>query len=92
MPLINLIGSISHASGSAIHLSLAGPNHYSLSRTFTGSFSENVDLAPGIYEIFLSVYTDGNFKFDADGNYQSIDPVLPDQYASKNKEHYLLTI
>lgn len=92
MPLIRLIGKVSNAEGAVIQLSVGGPNHFFFNKSYDGSFNERLNLDAKRYKIFLSVFTDGNFKFDVKGEYQSISPEIPDNFTDKNKEVYTLTI
>jgi hypothetical protein len=92
MPLITFIGDVTNDNGAAIHLSIAGPNHFSYNRTYDGSFQVRLEMPDGYYYIFLTCYTSGDFEFNVEGKYTSVSPQVPDKFKDKHKESYDLEV
>ncbi|HEY4063723.1 MAG TPA: hypothetical protein VGM30_17565 [Puia sp.] len=92
MPIITFSGKISDAESTAVHLSVAGPDHFFFSNSYEDDFGEKLNLPPGDYLVFVSAFSDGDFVFNVTGNIRSITPAVPDDYASKSKQSYQLTV
>ena len=92
MPIITFKGEIDSASGAVIFMTISGPNHFTFSKKYPDDFSEPLNLSSGDYNISMTVNTDGDFSFDVLGQFTSIDPAVPDDYAAKSSEEYTLTV
>ena len=92
MPIITFSGKVSDAESTAVHLSVAGPEHFFFSKSYEDSFSEKLNLQSGDYLVFVSAFSDGDFIFNASGGNSSINPSVPDDYAKKSKQSYQLTV
>jgi len=78
--VIHFNGTITKATGGLLHLAIAGPAHFLFDKSYTQSFDQALDLAKGSYTISLSAATEGSFTFDVTGDYESIDPHVPDSF------------
>ena len=92
METITFNGTVTEAEGAATHLSIAGAAHFFFSKTFASDFSEPLNLEPGNYQVFVSVFTTGKFSLDVRGNFSSINPPVPDAYDTKTNETYSLIV
>jgi hypothetical protein len=92
MPLITFIGTVDNAEGAVVLMSINGPNHFSFSKKYSDEFKEPLALDSGQYFISISVFTDGDFTFDVNGSFTSINPKVPDDYAKKNAQAYTLNV
>jgi hypothetical protein len=93
MSLITFKGTVTDANGMVALLSIGGPDHFAFSKKYTDDFSEPLNLdTKGDYSISVSVFTDGDFTFDVEGDNISITPKVPDDYGAKKKELYTLSL
>ncbi|MGA9407501.1 MAG: hypothetical protein WBW71_10250 [Bacteroidota bacterium] len=80
--MTNFNGTITGATDSLMHLSVAGPNHYHFSNSYRQSFNEPLNLSTGSYSVSMSATTDGSFEFNITGNVVSTDPKVPDKFTN----------
>lgn len=93
MPAITFSGEVRDATGAAIHLSIHGENGFSFNQTFTGTFSRTLQLQNGDYLVLFMCLTDGECEFDIQGNFQSVNPEVPDVFDKDNTgESYSLIV
>jgi hypothetical protein len=90
MNTIHLLGLVENAVSATIIITIAGPNHYSFSHSFSGTFDLPLPVESGEYDILVSVFTDGTFTFDINGTYQSVDPAVPFKFAATRQPFTLI--
>ena len=87
--MTTFIGTIKDATGGLLLLTIAGPNHFIYSHSYTQSFNTPFDLKTGDYVVTVSVATSGTFTFDITGDAKNIDPKVP---LSFNKTLQMFTL
>ena len=92
MPAITFKGDVRDAAGAATILSVTGED-FDFSDAFDGTFSKALNLPSGEYLIIVNCLTDGEMDFNITGNYNSVNPEVPETFDSDSTSNtYDLTV
>ena len=90
MHTIHISGLVENAVGGDIYVTVAGPDHYSFSHSYPGSFDLPLPVQPGRYDIIVSAETGGKFTLNLTGDFRSIDPDVPFEFTTRRKAFTLI--
>jgi hypothetical protein len=91
MNTIHVLGLLENANQATIIITVAGPNHYSFTHSYSGTFDLPLPVESGEYDILVSAFTDGTFTLDIQGTYQSVDPKVPYKFTT-NRQAFTLIV
>jgi hypothetical protein len=90
MHKIIITGRVEEAEGGAIFITIAGPDHYSFSDSYTGSFHLPLSMSKGRYDIIVSAHTTGTFTLDVEGEFSAIEPAVPHKFETPRQPFTLI--
>lgn len=89
MKNVNLTGTLQNTAGSAIIITVSGPDHHAMTYTFYDNFSLPLAVIPGDYYISVSAFTAGPFTMEITGDCQNMMPQVPFVFTSNRQTFYL---
>lgn len=89
MKTVNITGTLLNQAGSAVIITVSGPDHHAMTYTFYGDFSLPLAVIPGDYYISISAFTSGPFTIDISGDCQNMMPEMPFLFTGVRQTFYL---